>query len=65
MPQRRDQFQYEDLLACARGELFGEGNAKLLARHYGTIESFREYLIVHQDRRHYDGAGERSGQDLG
>src|SRR6266851_2192685 len=29
MPQRRDQFQYEDLLACARGELFGPGNAQL------------------------------------
>ena len=23
MPERRDQFDYEDLLACARGELFG------------------------------------------
>ena len=29
MSQRRDQFDYEDLLACARGELFGPGNAQL------------------------------------
>ncbi len=27
--KRQGQFGYEDLLACARGELFGEGNAKL------------------------------------
>ncbi len=26
---RRARFEYEDLLACARGELFGEGNAQL------------------------------------
>jgi 3-hydroxyacyl-[acyl-carrier protein] dehydratase / trans-2-decenoyl-[acyl-carrier protein] isomerase len=29
MTKRRDQFEYEDLLACARGELFGPGNAQL------------------------------------
>ena len=29
MSERRDQFDYEDLLACARGELFGPGNAQL------------------------------------
>ena len=29
MPQRRSSFDYEDLLACARGELFGPGNAQL------------------------------------
>src|SRR5262247_1179186 len=29
MTERRDQFEYEDLLACARGELFGPGNAQL------------------------------------
>ena len=29
MTERRDQFDYEDLLACARGELFGPGNAQL------------------------------------
>jgi 3-hydroxyacyl-[acyl-carrier protein] dehydratase/trans-2-decenoyl-[acyl-carrier protein] isomerase len=29
MPERRDQFDYEALLACARGELFGPGNAQL------------------------------------
>jgi 3-hydroxyacyl-[acyl-carrier protein] dehydratase/trans-2-decenoyl-[acyl-carrier protein] isomerase len=27
--QRRSSFGYEDLLACARGELFGPGNAQL------------------------------------
>jgi 3-hydroxyacyl-[acyl-carrier protein] dehydratase / trans-2-decenoyl-[acyl-carrier protein] isomerase len=27
--ERRGQFDYEDLLACARGELFGPGNAQL------------------------------------
>ena len=29
MTERRGQFDYEDLLACARGELFGPGNAQL------------------------------------
>ena len=27
--ERQSAFSYQDLLACARGELFGEGNAKL------------------------------------
>ena len=29
MVERREQFDYEDLLACGRGELFGPGNAQL------------------------------------
>ena len=29
MENRRTSFAYDDLLACARGELFGEGNAQL------------------------------------
>jgi 3-hydroxyacyl-[acyl-carrier protein] dehydratase / trans-2-decenoyl-[acyl-carrier protein] isomerase len=29
MSERRERFAYEDLLACARGELFGPGNAQL------------------------------------
>jgi 3-hydroxyacyl-[acyl-carrier protein] dehydratase / trans-2-decenoyl-[acyl-carrier protein] isomerase len=29
LAQRRSFFSYEDLLACARGELFGPGNAQL------------------------------------
>src|SRR4028119_1419889 len=29
MPDRQTHFDYEDLLACGRGELFGEGNAQL------------------------------------
>jgi len=29
MPERRSSYEYEDLLACGRGELFGEGNAQL------------------------------------
>ncbi len=29
MAERRDSFDYEDLLKCARGELFGQGNAQL------------------------------------
>lgn len=29
MAERRNAFGYDDLLACGRGELFGEGNAKL------------------------------------
>jgi 3-hydroxyacyl-[acyl-carrier protein] dehydratase/trans-2-decenoyl-[acyl-carrier protein] isomerase len=29
MNERRTSFDYEDLLACGRGELFGEGNAQL------------------------------------
>ncbi|MGA7034638.1 MAG: beta-hydroxydecanoyl-ACP dehydratase, partial [Pseudolabrys sp.] len=29
MNTRRHSFEYEDLLACGRGELFGSGNAQL------------------------------------
>jgi len=29
MLDRRGGFEYEDLLACGRGELFGPGNAQL------------------------------------
>jgi 3-hydroxyacyl-[acyl-carrier protein] dehydratase/trans-2-decenoyl-[acyl-carrier protein] isomerase len=29
MSERKTRFEYEDLLACARGELFGPGNAQL------------------------------------
>ena len=29
MSERQSHFSYEDLLACGRGELFGEGNAQL------------------------------------
>ncbi len=29
MTERRDSYDYEGLLACARGELFGPGNAQL------------------------------------
>lgn len=29
MTERRSSFEYEDLLACGRGELFGAGNAQL------------------------------------
>ncbi len=29
MVERKSHFDYEDLLACARGELFGHGNAQL------------------------------------
>jgi 3-hydroxyacyl-[acyl-carrier protein] dehydratase/trans-2-decenoyl-[acyl-carrier protein] isomerase len=29
MEYRRESYEYEDLLACGRGELFGEGNAQL------------------------------------
>ena len=29
MTERRHSFEYEDLLACGRGELFGLGNAQL------------------------------------
>jgi len=29
MTERRTRFEYEDLLACGRGELFGPGNAQL------------------------------------
>jgi 3-hydroxyacyl-[acyl-carrier protein] dehydratase / trans-2-decenoyl-[acyl-carrier protein] isomerase len=29
MSERRDSYDYEDLLACGRGELFGAGNAQL------------------------------------
>ena len=29
MTERRTSFEYNDLLACGRGELFGAGNAQL------------------------------------
>mgnify|MGYP002635485223 CR=1 FL=1 len=29
MSEKRSSFEYEDLLACGRGELFGQGNAQL------------------------------------
>ncbi len=29
MSERRSSFEYEDLLSCGRGELFGPGNAQL------------------------------------
>ena len=29
MAERRQSYEYEDLLACGRGELFGPGNAQL------------------------------------
>ena len=29
MTERRSSFEYQDLLACGRGELFGAGNAQL------------------------------------
>jgi 3-hydroxyacyl-[acyl-carrier protein] dehydratase/trans-2-decenoyl-[acyl-carrier protein] isomerase len=29
MVERRSSYEYEDLLACGRGELFGSGNAQL------------------------------------
>jgi 3-hydroxyacyl-[acyl-carrier protein] dehydratase/trans-2-decenoyl-[acyl-carrier protein] isomerase len=29
MSERKSRFEYEDLLACGRGELFGPGNAQL------------------------------------
>ncbi len=29
MTERQTRFEYEELLACGRGELFGEGNAQL------------------------------------
>jgi len=29
MDERRNRFEYEDLLACGRGEMFGPGNAQL------------------------------------
>ena len=29
MLERRSSYEYEDLLACGRGELFGAGNAQL------------------------------------
>lgn len=31
MTERKDSYAYEDLLACARGELFGQGNPQLPA----------------------------------
>ena len=32
MQEQKSSYGYEDLLACARGELFGPGNAQLPCR---------------------------------
>ena len=36
MLNRRNGYEYEDLLACARGEMFGPGNAQLPSRRRNT-----------------------------
>jgi DNA ligase (NAD+) len=42
----------------------GEGNAKLLARHYGTIEAFREAMLAAAAGRGDDGNTSEAYQDL-
>ncbi len=42
----------------------GEGNAKLLARHYGTIEAFREAMLAAATGAHADGNRSEAYQDL-
>jgi len=42
----------------------GEGNAKLLARHYGTIDAFREAMLAAAKGQHGDGNSSEAYQDL-
>lgn len=42
----------------------GEGNAKLLARHYGTIESFREAMLAAAAGRSEEGNASEAYRDL-
>jgi DNA ligase (NAD+) len=42
----------------------GEGNAKLLARHYGTIDAFREAMLAAAAGRSDDGNASEAYQDL-
>jgi DNA ligase (NAD+) len=42
----------------------GEGNAKLLARHYGTIDAFREAMLAAAAGRSDEGNGSEAYQDL-
>ena len=45
--ERRTRFEYDELLACGRGELFGPGNAQLPCA-YADV---RPYLGDFRDRR--------------
>ena len=45
MPGRKSSFDKEGLLACARGELFGPGNAQLPAPPMLMIHGTRDALI--------------------
>jgi DNA ligase (NAD+) len=42
----------------------GEGNAKLLARHYGTVEAFRAAMLEAAKGLHEDGNSSEAYQDL-
>ena len=42
----------------------GEGNAKLLARHYGTIDAFREAMLAAAKGQHGNGNSSEAYQDL-
>ena len=42
----------------------GEGNAKLLARHYGTVEAFRDAMLEAAKGMHEDGNSSEAYQDL-
>jgi len=42
----------------------GEGNAKLLARHYGTLEAFREAMLAAAAEQTPDGNASEAFQDL-
>jgi DNA ligase (NAD+) len=42
----------------------GEGNAKLLARHYGTIDAFRESMLAAAEGRGEEGNSSEAYQDL-
>ena len=55
MENRRNSFNYEDLLACGRGELFGPGNAQLpLAADADVRPHHRDFRARRRARQGHD-----------
>ena len=55
--ERRSSFEYEDLLACGRGELFGPGNAQLAAAADADVRPHFPYRRERRPARQGRGAG--------
>ena len=48
MAERKSSYEYADLLACAKGELFGPGNAQL---PYPPMLMFDRITEISESRR--------------